>query len=76
MAEIDAELVERVTRWCAEAGRQTGRAEIHAALALALGSDVRGRAAREIRKRVRSERPCGRRIGEQGPERELSLIHI
>ena len=32
MAEIDAELVERVTRWCAEAGRQTGRAEIHGAL--------------------------------------------
>jgi hypothetical protein len=33
MVEIDAELVERVTRWCAEAGRQTGRAEIHTALA-------------------------------------------
>jgi hypothetical protein len=33
MAEIDAELVERVTRWCADAGRQAGAREIHAALA-------------------------------------------
>jgi hypothetical protein len=33
MAEIDGELVERVTRWCAEAGRQTGTSTIRAALA-------------------------------------------
>ena len=33
MAELDTELLERVARWCAEAGRQTGVAEIRAALA-------------------------------------------
>jgi hypothetical protein len=32
MAEIDAELLERVARWCAEAGRQSGAAEIRRAL--------------------------------------------
>ncbi|BDG06413.1 Fis family transcriptional regulator [Anaeromyxobacter oryzae] len=38
MAELDAEILERVARWCAEAGRQTGAAEIRAALG-ALGWD-------------------------------------
>jgi hypothetical protein len=38
MAEADAELAERVARWCAEAGRQTGAAQIRRALA-ALGWD-------------------------------------
>lgn len=33
MAEIDAEVVERVRRWCAEAGRQAATAEIRSALA-------------------------------------------
>jgi hypothetical protein len=33
MAELDAEVVERVARWCAEAGRQAGAAEIRRALA-------------------------------------------
>src|SRR5512140_500815 len=33
MAEIDDETVERVRRWCAEAGRQAPTAEIRAALA-------------------------------------------
>jgi hypothetical protein len=32
MAELDAEMLERVQRWCAEAGRQTAPAEIRAAL--------------------------------------------
>src|SRR5512142_1165725 len=32
MADLDPELLERVIRWCAEAGRQTGAAEIRAAL--------------------------------------------
>jgi hypothetical protein len=32
MAEIDAELLERVARWCADAGRQAGTREIRAAL--------------------------------------------
>src|SRR5512138_1606779 len=32
MAELDAETLERVARWCAEAGRQTGASEIRAAL--------------------------------------------
>jgi hypothetical protein len=32
MTEVDAELLERVARWCAEAGRQAGRAEIRRAL--------------------------------------------
>src|SRR5512133_1522174 len=32
MAELDAEMLERVARWCAEAGRQAGAAEIRAAL--------------------------------------------
>ena len=32
MADLDRELVERVARWCAEAGRTTGAAEIRAAL--------------------------------------------
>lgn len=32
MAGVDAELLERVARWCAEAGRQAGRAEIRRAL--------------------------------------------
>jgi hypothetical protein len=32
MAEVDAELLERVAHWCAEAGRQTGAGEIRAAL--------------------------------------------
>ncbi|WP_242394020.1 Fis family transcriptional regulator [Anaeromyxobacter oryzisoli] len=33
MVELDAEILERVARWCAEAGRPTGPAEIRAALA-------------------------------------------
>ena len=33
MADVDDETVERVRRWCAEAGRQAGAAEIRAALA-------------------------------------------
>src|SRR5512138_1993859 len=33
MAEIDAETIERVARWCAEAGRQASAAEIRRALA-------------------------------------------
>src|SRR5512138_1980960 len=33
MAEVDAETIERVTRWCAEAGRHAGPAEIRRALA-------------------------------------------
>jgi hypothetical protein len=33
MAQVDAELLERVARWCAEAGRQSGAAEIRRALA-------------------------------------------
>jgi hypothetical protein len=33
MAELDQELLSTVSRWCAEAGRQTGPAEIAAALA-------------------------------------------
>ena len=33
MAEVDAELIERVARWCAEAGRQAGTAEIRRAIA-------------------------------------------
>jgi len=33
MAEIDGELVERVTRWCAEAGRKAGTSSVRAALA-------------------------------------------
>ncbi|HYD40573.1 MAG TPA: Fis family transcriptional regulator [Anaeromyxobacter sp.] len=33
MAELDDETLERVRRWCAEAGRQTAAAEIRAALA-------------------------------------------
>lgn len=33
MAELDDETLEQVRRWCAEAGRQTGAAEIRAALA-------------------------------------------
>jgi hypothetical protein len=32
MADLDAELLERVARWCAEAGRQAGTAEIRRAL--------------------------------------------
>ncbi|MFT3915956.1 MAG: Fis family transcriptional regulator [Anaeromyxobacteraceae bacterium] len=32
MADLDPELVERVARWCAEAGRHAGAAEIRAAL--------------------------------------------
>jgi hypothetical protein len=32
MAEIEAEVVERVLRWCAEAGRQAGAGEVRAAL--------------------------------------------
>jgi len=32
MADLDTELVERVARWCAEAGRTTGAEEIRAAL--------------------------------------------
>lgn len=32
MADLDRELVERVARWCAEAGRTAGAAEIRAAL--------------------------------------------
>jgi hypothetical protein len=38
MPEIDAELVERTIRWCAEAGRQTTPAQVRAALG-ALGWD-------------------------------------
>jgi len=38
MADLDAELLERVARWCAEAGRQAGVAEIRRALG-ALGWD-------------------------------------
>jgi hypothetical protein len=33
MAEVDAELAKRVARWCAEAGRQSGLAQIRRALA-------------------------------------------
>ena len=33
MADLDDETLERVRRWCAEAGRQTGASEIRAALA-------------------------------------------
>ena len=33
MAELDAELLERAVRWCAEAGRQATEAEVRAALA-------------------------------------------
>lgn len=33
MAEVDAELIEKVVRWCAEAGRQAVAAEIRGALA-------------------------------------------
>ena len=33
MAEVDAELIEKVVRWCAEAGRQAVPAEIRGALA-------------------------------------------
>jgi hypothetical protein len=33
MAEVDQEIVERVRRWCAAAGREAGAAEIRAALA-------------------------------------------
>src|SRR5512146_1007827 len=33
MPELDAELLERVARWCAEAGRSTVAAEIRRALA-------------------------------------------
>jgi hypothetical protein len=32
MADLDDELLERVARWCAEAGRQAGPAEIRRAL--------------------------------------------
>ncbi|MFY3746592.1 Fis family transcriptional regulator, partial [Anaeromyxobacter sp. Red801] len=38
MADLDDELLERVARWCAEAGRQAGTAEIRRALG-ALGWD-------------------------------------
>ncbi|HET9553667.1 MAG TPA: Fis family transcriptional regulator, partial [Anaeromyxobacteraceae bacterium] len=38
MTDLDAETVERVARWCAEAGRQTTAAEIRSALG-ALGWD-------------------------------------
>ncbi len=38
MAELDAEMLERVARWCADAGRQAGAAEIRGALA-SLGWD-------------------------------------
>lgn len=33
MADLDAELLERAVRWCAEAGRQVSRTEVRAALA-------------------------------------------
>ncbi|MGC3998457.1 MAG: hypothetical protein QM767_13715 [Anaeromyxobacter sp.] len=45
MAEVDAEILERVARWCAEAGRQAGLEEIRRALApLAWDEQLRVRA--------------------------------